>query len=179
MRTAFMTAGELLRLDLHGQPAELIRGRLVVREPAGARHGAVAMELGSRIAAHVRSHDLGRVYAAETGFKLESDPYTVRAPDVAFIVKHRLPDEDSLGFPSGAPDLAVEVVAQDDRPAATLAKVAQWLEAGARLVWVVDCVRRSGHVYRADGTESLLEDGGALLGEDLLPGFRCPLSELW
>jgi hypothetical protein len=49
--------------------------------------------------AHVEAHDLGRVYAAETGFKLESDPDTVRAPDVAFIAKHRVPEVEPLGYP--------------------------------------------------------------------------------
>lgn len=174
-----MSAEELLRLNLPDTRTELVRGRLVVRDPGGARHGAVAMRLGYRIMAHVEANALGRVYAAETGFKIESDPDTVRAPDVAFIATHRLPEVEPRGYPGWAPDLAVEVLAHDDHPAETLDKIAQWLKAGVRLVWIIDSERRTGRVYRADGSESLLGPADTLEGEELLPGFRCPLSELW
>jgi Uma2 family endonuclease len=73
----------------------------------------------------------------------------------------------------------VEVLAHDDHPANTLEKVAHWLKAGVRLVWVVDADKRTGRVYRADGSESLLGPNDALDGEDVLPGFRCLLTELW
>lgn len=179
MGTGLMTADELLRLNLPDKRTELIRGRLLVREPGGALHGAVAMRIGYRITAHVEAHTLGRVYAAETGFKIESDPDTVRAPDVAFIAKNRLPEREPLGYPGWAPDLAVEVLAHDDHPADTLEKVAQWLKAGVRLVWLVDCERRQGRVYRADGSEALLGSNDSLDGEDVLPGFRCRLADLW
>ncbi len=177
--TSLMTAEELLRLNLPDKRTELIRGRLVVRDPGGARHGAVAMRLGYRIMAHAETHDLGRVYAAETGFKLESDPDTVRAPDVAFIAKHRVPEVEPRGYAGWAPDLAVEVLAHDDHPAETLEKIAQWLKAGARLVWVVDSEKRTARVYRADGSEALLGPNETLDGEGLLPGFRCALADLW
>lgn len=128
---------------------------------------------------HVESHDLGQVYAAETGFKIESNPDTVRAPDVAFIAKRRLPAAEPVGYPAWAPDLAVEVLAHDDHPAETLEKVAQWLRAGVKLVWLLDTGRRNGRVYRADGSESLLQPADVLDGEDVLPGFACRLEELW
>src|SRR5947207_15138186 len=177
--TALMTADELLRLRLPGdRRTELSRGRLVVRDPGGARHGAVAARIAYRIAAHVEAHHLGRVYAAETGFKIESDPDTGRAPDVAFIAKDRVPQVEPRGYPGWAPDLAVEVLAYDDHPAETLEKVAQWLKAGVRLVWVVDSEKGTGRVYRADGSEALLGPSDTLDGEDVLPGFRCPLADL-
>jgi Uma2 family endonuclease len=177
--TSLMTAEELLRLNLPDKRTELIRGRLVVRDPGGARHGAVANRIAYRITAHVEAVDLGRVYAAETGFKIESDPDTVRAPDVAFIAKHRLPEVEPRGYPGWAPDLAVEVLAHDDHPAETLEKIAQWLKAGVRLVWVVDSEKRTARVYRADGSEALLGPNETLDGEDVLPGFHCPLAALW
>lgn len=178
--STLMTADELLRLRLPGDKrTELIRGRLVVRDPGGARHGAVANRLAYRITAHVEARHLGRVYAAETGFKIESDPDTVRAPDVAFIAKSRVPEVEPLGYPSWSPDLAVEVLGHDDHPAKTLEKVAQWLGAGVRLVWVVDSDRRVARVYRADGTEALLTGADALDGEDVLSDFRCALADLW
>jgi len=178
MTTRPMTAEELLYLSLPDKRTELVRGRLIVREPAGSRHGAVANLLAYRLTAHVETARAGRVYAAETGFTIARDPDTVRAPDVAFVAAARLPATEPAGFFDGAPDLAVEVLSADDRPAEVLRKVADWLTAGALLVWVVDTERSTARVYRADGSETLLDRDAALSGEDVLPGFTCPLREL-
>src|SRR6185503_6931014 len=95
--------------------AELVRGRLVVREPPGDRHGVVAAKLARLIANHVNEHDLGVVVTAETGFKLFSEPDTVRAADAACIQHGRIPDPPPLGYASLAPDLVVEVLSPSDR----------------------------------------------------------------
>ncbi len=174
-----MTAEELERLDLPDKRTELVQGVLVVREPAGYRHGEVAMNLATSIHNFVRTRNLGRVLAAETGFKLATNPDTVRAPDVAFIQTDRIPAPPPAGFPLLAPDLAAEVLSPDDRPGEVLEKVGDWLNAGVRLVWVVDPVRRFARVYRPDGTEALLAEGDALEGEDVLPGFSCALSDVF
>lgn len=71
------------------------------------------------------------------------------------------------------------MLAHDDHPAETLEKVAQWLKAGVRLIWVVDSEKRNARVYRGDGSEALLGSDDALDGEDVLPGFRCALQTLW
>jgi Uma2 family endonuclease len=171
-----MIADELLHLNLPDKRTELVKGRLMVREPAGYRHGAVAGNLFLAIAEFVRTHGSGQVLAAETGFKIESNPDTVRAPDVAFVHRDRVPASFPAGFASFAPDLAVEVLSPDDRPGKMLEKVGDWLTAGVRLVWVVDPVRRIARVYRADGSESVLAESDSLKGEDVLPGFSCQLS---
>ena len=176
-RVALMTADELLHLNLPDKRTELVRGHLIVHEPAGWTHGIVAMNIGAKLAAHVDQHGAGVVLAAETGFRLESDPDTVRAPDVAFVARDRIP-EAPRGFPALAPDLAVEVLSPDDRPGDVLAKVAAWLNAGAKLVWVVDPARRLARVYRSDGSETAVSAEGSLDGEDVLPGFSCPLASV-
>ena len=175
---ALMTADELLRIRIPDKRVELVRGVLVVREPAGLRHGQVAMELARRLANHVHARDLGRVYAAETGFTLARDPDTVRAPDIAFISRDRLPDPTLTGFPDFAPDVVVEVLSPGDRPGEVLAKVAEWLSAGTSLVWVLDPARRVARVYRDDGTEQILAAPEYLDGGDVVPGFSCPLEEI-
>jgi Uma2 family endonuclease len=175
---ALMTADELLHVRIPDKRVELVRGRIVVREPAGLRHGGVGMELARRLANYVDDRGIGRVYAAETGFAVARDPDTVRAPDVAFIRRDRLPDPEPLGFPDLAPDLVAEMVSPGDRPGEILAKVADWLSAGTRLVWVVDPVRRVARVYRQDGSETIVPVDAALEGEDVLPGFGCPLATI-
>jgi Uma2 family endonuclease len=175
---ALMTADDLLHANIPNKRTELVRGVLRVREPAGFLHGRVALNLGGELRAHVKATDAGTVLAAETGFKLQTDPDTVRAPDVAFVAKGREPPPQATGFAPLAPDLVAEVLSPEDRPGEVLAKVADWLSAGTRLVWVVDPVRRVARVYRQDGSESIVTAEGALDGEDVLPGFACPLETI-
>ena len=174
-----MTAEELLRTSLPDKRVELVRGVLVVREPAGGRHGHLSARLAKRLMDVVEARGLGTVFAAETGFLISADPDTVRAPDIGFVTRERLPDPDMPGYPALAPDLVVEVSSPGDRPGETLAKVSDWLNAGARLVWVVDPVRRQARVYRSDGSETVLGEHESLDGEDVVSGFNCRLGEIF
>jgi len=119
----------------------------------------------------------GAVFVGDVGFTLHRDPDTVRGPDVAFV-RNRLPQPIPNSYLEFAPDLVVDVLSDNDRPGEVLAKVGDWLDAGARLVWVVDPERRLARVYRADGTEHMLDETDQLLGEDVLPGFSCTLASI-
>jgi Uma2 family endonuclease len=178
MAPATMTAEELLRLNIPGKRTELVRGQLVVREPPGFVHGVIALKIGRLMSEFVDSGDLGGVVAGETGFTLERNPDTVRAPDVVFVCRDRVPDPLPRGYGEFAPDLAVEVLSPGDRPGEVLAKVSDWLRAGTRLVWIVDPIRRTARVYRADGTESFVTEHESLDGDDMLPGFSLPLASI-
>src|SRR5882672_2545517 len=112
-----VTAAELLHTNIPNKRTELVRGRLIVREPAGYNHGRVTMNLTVRLGAYVEGAGAGQLVAAETGFTLFRAPDTVRAPDVAFVRRERLPDPATTGFPEMAPDLVVEVLSPGDRPA--------------------------------------------------------------
>ncbi len=173
-----MTAEDLLETSIPNKATELVRGRLIVREPPGSRHGKIAMNLAVRLANHVERLGAGQIFAAETGFTLFRAPDTVRAPDIGYVRRERLPDPVPAGYLEGAPDLVVEVLSPGDRPGEVLAKVGDWLEAGACLVWVIDPDRRLARVYRADGTEHTLDETGQLLGEDVMPGFSCTLASI-
>lgn len=175
---ALLTAEELLRVRMPDKRVELVRGVLVVREPPGGRHGRIAMNVALELANHARAHDLGVVYAAETGFTLMRHPDTVRAPDVAFVRRERLPTPEPIGYPDLAPDLVVEVLSPGDGPGEVLAKVADWLSAGTRLVWVLDPARRVARVYRDDGTEQILSADERLDAGDVVPGFSCRLADI-
>ena len=178
MTAALVTADKLLHMNTPDKRIELVRGVLVVREPPGYRHGRVAMQLYDLLAAHVKRTGTGMAFASEIGFTLASGPDTVRAPDVGFISRERLPDPDTQGFPLQTPDLVVEVLSPNDRPGETLAKVGDWLEAGTRLVWVIDPERRLARVYRHDGSETSIPEENQLDGEEVLPGFSCRLASI-
>src|SRR2546422_877614 len=178
MAPALVTADELLHSNIPDKRTELVRGVLVVREPAGYNHGRVIAQLTGRLWSHVERTAAGQLLGAETGFTLFRDPDTVRAPDIAFVHRDRLPDPASRGFVDLAPDLVVEVLSPDDRPGETLGKVGDWLQTGTRLVWVIDPERRTARIYRADGRETSVTEAGELRGEEVLPGLACPLSSL-
>ncbi len=184
---ALMTAEELLAYpEPDNKRSELVRGRLVVREPLGMYHGEyaarVVMAIGNYLirdrAASGAEQTRGRVLTCDPGFTLARNPDTVRAPDVAYVSRVRWAGPMPHGYGEFAPDLAVEFQSPNDRPGAVLAKVGDWLNAGALLVWVVDPIRRAVAVYRADGSHAVLDDTESLDGGDVLPGFTHAIAEL-
>ena len=178
MAAALITADQLLHMSIPDKRVALVRGVLVVREPPGYQHGRVTAELALQLGNHVKASGIGQIVVGDTGFKIASDPDTVRGPDIAFMTGERVPDPHTLGFPALGPDLVVEVLSPNDRPGETLATVGDWLEAGARLVWVIDPERRLARVYRHDGSETSTNEEGHLDGEDVLPGFSCRLASI-
>lgn len=146
--------------------------------PAGPGHGYRASSFLFLITRHVRKHKLGRTYAAETGFLLERNPDTVRAPDVAFVCKERVIEVEKGFFPD-APDLVVEVVSPSERIDDVMEKVESWLEAGVRLAWVAWPQTRSVTEHRSGQPQRMFHDGDSLEGGDVLPGFTCEVREIF
>ena len=174
-----IAADELLRISAKGR-YELIRGELVEMAPAGARHGDIAMLIGWRLSEYVMGNRLGKVFAAETGFRLACDPDTVRAPDVAFVSKDHLPPgELPTGYLDVAPDLVVEVVSPSDAAGDVQAKVEDWLRAGTRLVWVVYPDTQTVTAYRALDDVRVLTEKHAMSGEPILPDFSLAVIEVF
>ncbi len=58
-------------------------------------------------------------------------------------------------------------------------KVAEYLEAGVPLIWVVDPKTKQLRVYRPNSSVRLCSGDDELLDEGVLPGFRCLASELF
>lgn len=173
-----MTADELLHVDIPGKSTELVRGRLVVREPSGTRHGMVQATLTWLVTDFVRRNQLGVVFGQDTGFRIESNPDTVRGPDLAFVAADRAAEIPPRGYAALAPDLVAEIVSPDDRPGELLAKAGQFLDAGTRLVWVIDPQRTEARIYGASGDVSIVGEDGALDGRNVLPGFSCALRDV-
>ena len=110
-----MTAEELFDLPDDSWRYALVRGELQRMTPAGFRHGAVIMNVAAPLGHHVKTHQLGVVCGAETGFVLARRPDTVLAPDVAFVRRERIAASGQpVTFWEGAPDLAVEVTSPGD-----------------------------------------------------------------
>ena len=169
---------ELLRHPELGT-CELINGEVIMLSPAGAGHGRVAMFIGGLIWSHVAKKRLGSVFAAETGFYLHRHPDTVRGPDCVFVSAERMPEEPLKGYLPFAPDLAVEVTDPADPPLTTIEKALSFVEAGVKLVWVVDYRAKRAQVYEQGKAPRLLPEDGILDGGRILPGFKLPLQKVW
>ncbi|MBI1748795.1 MAG: Uma2 family endonuclease [Acidobacteria bacterium] len=174
-----MTAEELIKMPDDSYKYELVRGELIRMSPTGGQHGIVTINISLPLASYVKSHNLGKVCGAETGFKITQNPDTVRAPDVSFIARDRIPEEIPDNYWPFAPDLAVEVVSSNDRYDEIQQKVKEYLDAGARMVWVADPKTRIIMVYRSLKEVLVLTEKDNLSGEDVIPGFTCSVADLF
>lgn len=175
-----ITAEDVLHIPDDGFRYELVRGELRRMSPAGFHQGRLTMNLATPLDQHVRAHQLGTVCAAETGFRLTTDPDTVRAADVAFIQQERLADADAIeGYWPGAPDLAVEVISPNDLYTDVEDKVTDWLDAGTQMVVVINPRKRTVTVYRSPTTIVLLRETDTLDGSDVIPGWVLPVTAIF
>ena len=176
-QTKLITADELLMMPDDGYRYELLRGVLITRMPAGDRDGSAAIWTGSEFANYVRATNHGEV-RAEIGYRLESNPDTVRAPDVSWIAPENV-REPIPGYPEGAPDLAVEVKSPNDSRPEMFAKAQMWIGYGTRIVLVLDPEPITATVYRPNTEPVTFGDEDTLVLDDLLPGFSCPVWRLF
>ena len=174
-----LTAEEFWHLPGDGKRRELVRGEVVEELPPGGKHGAVALELGARLRGWTRGGP-GGFAGVESEFVLRRDPHTVRGPDVSYVRAARIP---SGGVPERfweiPPDLAIEVVSPGESAETVREKVRDYLETGTPLVWVVYPKTREVVVHTPDGLARAYGPGDTLEGFDLLPGFVCPVGELF
>jgi Uma2 family endonuclease len=176
-----LTAEDLWRMPAADVRRELVNGEVVEMSPVSVLHGRISGRIYRRLAEHAERLGAGEALVGDVGFILDlpGDPERVRASDVAFVARERLGTErPARGFFRGAPDLAVEVLSPSDHSVDVQRKVRDWLEGGARLVWVVAPEAGTATVYRADGSARLVRERDSLEGEDVLPGLQIPLADV-
>lgn len=173
-----LTAEELLRA---GGPArgELDRGAVVPLGPVTYAPGRVSGRLHALLAMHVVPRELGDLPSADTGYLLQRDPDVLRAPDVSFVSRARIAQAGTAGFFTGAPDLAAEVVSQANPWELVEQKALEYLQNGARLVWILDPQTRTVHVHESPVQVRILGEEDRLGGGAVLPGFSAPVRDLF
>jgi Uma2 family endonuclease len=172
-----ITADELLTLPDDGMRHELVDGALLVYPPPGVQHGDIQSTVASLLKPYVKAHKLGRVFT-EVGFVLKRDPDVVRAPDVSFVAAARIPEAGlPVGYFDGPPDLAVEVISPSDTLYDVEDKIAQLLDAGTRLAWVINPRRRTVAVHAPGDPVHVLGEDDPIDAGDVVPGFRSTVRE--
>ena len=177
-RVRGLAADDLFRLQDDGHRYELLDGGLVEMAPTGGKHGRASAKVAQLLLNHVEPDDLGEVLSNEPGIVLQRNPDRVRAPDVCFIARHRVPAEELPGgYLDSVPDLIVEVISPTDRATEGPAKIEEWLRAGARLVWAVFPNTRSVVAYQSFTDIGVTTETDTLDGAPVLPGFACPVTD--
>lgn len=182
MRTtgSLVTAAELSLMPDDGYRYELVHGEIRRMTPAGGEHGRITVNLAILLGQFIKAYHLGAAFGAETGFQIHTDPDTVRAPDFAFVRQDRIPaGEFPQGFWPGTPDLAAEVISPSDTYTEVEEKVTAWLDAGTRMVLVINPRIHTVTVYTAVAHVTRLTEADELSGGDVLPGFSCPVTALF
>lgn len=175
------TITDLLALSGAEQSYELVRGDLLMMSPASPVQGRYASRIDRALGAFVDEHGLGEVYTAEPGFVLQPEPDpVVRAPDVAFVRRERIPPADQqTGFWPIAPDLAVEIISPSEGASDVQGKVQDYLQAGTRLIWLVYPSQQVVIEHQPGGRMRQLGIDDALDGGELIPGFSYALRRLF
>jgi Uma2 family endonuclease len=156
---------------------EVVAGQPEEKEMGGARHGGIGARLIIELGMHVKAHRLGGVYGPDTTFTIGQN---MRLPDVSFVAAERIPAE---GEPEGiwpiAPDLAVEIISPNDLYEKIYRRIKEYFIAGVRQVWIISPEHKTVTIYRSPIQSTILTEENELTSDDLLPGFRCYLSELF
>jgi Uma2 family endonuclease len=172
-----MTAEELIRLPKGQHRYELLNGELLTMSPSGGKHGLTVARLTTRLDTYAELNDVGFVFGAETGFRLERDPDTVLAPDISFILKERLADVSS-GYMTIAPDLVVEVISPSDRPGRIEAKTRRWLSFGVQSIWLVRPQTRSIETISRTNDKRMFYEAD-ILSDNVVTGFGVLVGEVF
>ncbi len=180
-----MTVDELHAIPDDGWAYELVRGVLVRMPLSGFGASSIGLLLGAELTVYVKKQGLGRVTGEQGGYRL--DPAHPRdtelGPDYAFVRADRLPPRTSPEYMKAlqlAPDLAIEVVSENQYAPGMAAKAKTYLSFGTRLVWVVWPRYERVDVWRpSDETPTALGVDDTLDGEDVVPGFTYPIADLF
>ena len=159
---------------------ELVKGVLVELMGASEEHERTVIRTGRYLDIHADNHDLGRVYGSNRGYVTGPDsPATSRMPDISFVSNARLGQPELAGMLyNGAPDLAVEILSDSNTLAEIAQKIAEYLNAGGKAVWVIDIDARTLTVHTADASPLILTYADTVDGADYLPGFACAVADL-
>lgn len=178
-----LTASDLAALpnELPSGPVdfELYQGRLIPMSPTGRRHSNLQSRLASAIFIQGEQTGYGQAHT-EVGVLLSRKPDTVVGPDVAFVSKRSMPiRETPEGYLETLPELVVEIRSKNDTRAYLDRKVADYLQAGVKAVWIVEPAESVVVEHRLDAAAKTLGLAETLTCDDIIPGFRLPLAELF
>jgi Uma2 family endonuclease len=158
---------------------ELVRGEVLEMSKPGRFHGFVCVNIAVLLFLYAQQRKKGYVCSNDTGVIVERDPDTVRGPDILFFDDVDSSDNISRKWGSDPPRLAVEVMSPNDTMSEMNERVADQLNCGTPLVWLVDPEARKVTVYQPNNVLYVLKEIDEITGEDVLPDLRCRIADFF
>ena len=175
-----ITADQLLEMYAKGMRGELIRGVFCPTMAAGVRHGEIVMKLGRLLGNVIADAGSGRIMGSDSGVRVESNPDTVREPDIAYFSYERLPrDQDVPGYAEVPPNLVAEIGSPSDTSRELFDKARMWITAGVDLVWVLWPETKVIEVHRPNQPAATLYETDTLTAEGILPQLSIPVADIF
>lgn len=173
------TEAELQALPDDGFNHEVVDGELVMSPKDNPEHGFICTELSFALNAHVKREKLGAIFDSSTGFWMENE--NCRAPDISFVSKEQLRrlKRPANSFFRFAPDLAIEVLSPNNTRPETQERLRDFFSSGTKLAWIIDSEAKSAEICYSLEKRRLVGPNGELHGEEVVPGFRFKLAELF
>jgi len=177
--TVPMTAEEFSRSHENNR-AELVNGVVEELPMPRNKHGYICNLLAFFLTEFVRKNDRGRIMSNDSFIQTRTNPDTIRGPDISYFSYDRMPKGHVPdGLSPRIPDLVVEVRSPSDRWSKVTAKAMEYLEAGVRIVIILDPATATACVHRADEIQQIFDKGDELVLADVLPGFAVPVRQLF
>ena len=153
---------------------------LIIMPPAGGTTSGRNSELAIDLGIWSRQDGTGKTFDSSGGFTLPNG--ATLSPDAAWVLLSRwdsLSEEEQDRFPPISPDFVIELRSPSDRLTDAQRKMAEYMENGVRLGWLIDPQNRRVHVYRPGQPVETLEQPATVSGDPVLPGFVLDLSVVW
>jgi Uma2 family endonuclease len=175
-----LTVHHLEALPDDGNRYELIDGELLVSKAPGLIHQEALGRLFYCLANFLMTSPIGRVILNPG---IVFDDYNGVIPDLVYVSSERAYILTPRGL-IAAPDLIAEIVSPGEKNSEHDRQVKRQLYSvrGVREYWVVDPELHSIEVYRQQENALVLAVTlypGDLLTSPLLPGFSCPVAEIF
>lgn len=155
-------------------------GELIIVPPTLPYTGEKNSDLNFHVQIWARKDGTGVVFDSSSLFTFPNG--AKRSPDVSWILRERwesLPEYELRRFSRIVPDFVIELRSLSDSLKPLRKKMAEYIENGVRLGWLIDPEERKVHIYRANGEIEILDNPDAVSGEDVLKGFTLNLTEIW
>lgn len=155
-------------------------GDVIVMPPTGSETGDRNAEITMQLRLWAKKNKRGKSYDSSTGFKLP-DGATL-SPDASWIQKERIEKftaKEREKFLPLCPDFVLELRSASDSLKDSQKKMAEYIENGARLGWLIDPKTKQVHVYRPNREAEILVNPQTVSGEDVLENFELDLTEIW
>jgi Uma2 family endonuclease len=156
------------------------QGDIIIMPPTGAATGNRNADITRQLGNWAKRDGTGAVFDSSTGFKLPNG--ADRSLDAAWIPRSRLATvtaEQEEKFLPLCPAFVVELLSPSDSLTVVQAKMAEYIENGAQLGWLIDPEMRQIHVYHPREAVVVLENVVEIAADPELPGFVLDLHEIW